>query len=120
MSLILPLKGESVDRLERGLEGNQRDPHFCADVIGTTFLWKRRLATLLACVEAVLKPSEIKLEIDSLESAASNPDTAETAGPKLTSHWLREKRDYDKCQTLKEAYDKREVARAVSTLCKEW
>ena len=30
------------------------------------------------------------------------------------------KKDYDKRQTLKEAQDKREVDRAVSTLGKEW
>lgn len=30
------------------------------------------------------------------------------------------KKDYDKRQTLKEAQDKREVARAVLTLGKEW
>jgi SsrA-binding protein len=32
----------------------------------------------------------------------------------------RGKKDYDKRQTLKEAQDKREVARAVATLGKEW
>lgn len=30
------------------------------------------------------------------------------------------KKDYDKRQTLKQAQDKREIARAVSTLGKEW
>ena len=71
---------------------------------------KQELAELedsLASVEAVLKPSEIKLQIDSLEAEASNPDlwSDQVKAQKVTGKLSRLKSQFASISTLRSQLD---------------